>query len=104
MKVTPGLSPWSGRSYFAITASARNAHRKDDPTSPKLARARTCANILAFGRRLVGGEWEAGFDKRGRRHAAYLGGGREESNRDEIPAFELTSVAHVTIRASPAVH
>jgi len=28
MKVTPGLSPWSGRSYFAITASARNVGPK----------------------------------------------------------------------------
>ena len=40
-------------------------------------------NPVGAGRGLVGGGWEAGFDKRSTRHAAYLGGGGKESNLQE---------------------
>jgi hypothetical protein len=62
-------------------------------------------NPIGAGRRLVGGGREAGFDEArpvgGQalthtldQHAANLGGSREESNRNEIPARRIDRVAH----------
>ena len=47
-------------------------------------------NPVGAGGRTVGGGRKAGLDKGGStQHAAYLGGGREESNRNEIPARRI---------------
>ena len=52
-------------------------------------------NPVGAGGRTVGGGRKAGLDKGGStQHAAYLGGGREESNRNEIPARRIDRVAH----------